>query len=254
MTIWAAPRPAPRPAVREKLSLRGTFAEIHEGLAYARATPGVRVVLVIISASALSYSGLFGVTLPGLASTLPHSALALGLMVSGWGLGQLLGAASATLTGLPSRWGLLIIGMAFAEATTFVVASVLPSVWLVAPLLMLLGFGVAYASDVALPAWIQTTTPATMLGRVNSVIDVPRIVVEPISIIVMGVLVSIDVRLALAAAAAPMLLAALALSASRAARQLEGAASTSGAGSALHGEGRLTAPRPDGAASDPAGL
>ena len=229
-TIVAAPRATWQPE-QGTLTVRGTLAQITEGIAYARAKPGVRVVLVIVSASTLSYSGLFGVALPGLARTLPHSALALGLMLSAWGLGQLLGAASASFTGLPNRWGVFIIAMAYAEAATFVVLGFLPSVWVVVPLFVLLGFGVAYSSDVALPAWIQTTTPEAMLGRVSSVIEMPRTIFEPISIIVMGVLVSIDVRLALICAAVPMLVAAVALSASRSARSMGGAISTGQVGS-----------------------
>jgi hypothetical protein len=223
-TIWWAPRPTTTRPDRAALSVRGTFSEIAEGLSYARRKPGVRVVLIAISAAALSYSGLFGVGLPALAQTFSQSAFALGLMISCWGLGQFLGAASAGFTGLPLRWGLLIIAMAYVEGLSFAVLGVIPSLWLVAPLFVVLGFGVAYTTDVALPAWIQTTTPESMLGRVNSVIDVPRMVFEPLSIIVMGVLVSIDLQLALVAAAVPMLTAAVVLSFTPTARQMGGAA------------------------------
>ncbi|MGH3495900.1 MAG: MFS transporter [Nocardioidaceae bacterium] len=217
-TIWVAPRPAAESAPRSALSVRGTLTEIREGLSYARRKPGVRVVLIIISAAALSYSGLFGVGLPALAQTFSQSAFALGLMYSCWGAGQFLGAASAGFTGLPHRWGLLIIAMAYVEGVSFAVLGFIPSLWLVAPLFVLLGFGVAYTTDVALPAWIQTTTPESVLGRVNSVIDVPRMIFEPLSIIMIGVLVSIDLRLALFGAAVPMLTAAVVLSLSPTAR------------------------------------
>lgn len=220
VTVWAAPRAARSGEPRERITLRNTFLEVRQGLAYAKAKAGVRVILVIITASALAYSGLFGVGLPALAATFPQKSLALGLMISAWGLGQFAGAASASVTGLPKRWGLLIIGMAFTEGITFAVMGFLPSLWIVIPLFAVLGFGVAYSSDVALPTWIQATTPEHMLGRVNSVIDIPRIIFEPVSMIVIAALAAVDIRLALVGAAVPMLAAGAILAASRSAREL----------------------------------
>jgi Transmembrane secretion effector len=226
MTVWAAPRAAAAGEPAARVTFRGTLLEIKEGLAYAGGKAGVRVVLIIVSASTLAYSGLFGVGLPALATTFPQASLALGLMVSAWGLGQFAGAATAGVTGLPRRWGLLIIGMAFAEGTTFAVIGLIPDLWVIIPLLTVLGFGVAYSSDVALPAWIQTTTPEHMLGRVNSVMEIPYTVFEPISMIAIATLASVDVRLALAGAAVPMLTAGVVLAASRSARSLGIAAAT----------------------------
>lgn len=158
--------------------------------------------------------------LPTLAKTFPQASFGPGLMISAWGLGQFLGALSAGFTGLPRRWGLLIIAMAFGEGSTFALIGVIPSLWIVATLFAALGFGVAYSSDVALPTWIQTTTPPEMLGRVNSIIDIPRVVLEPISMIIIGVLAGINVRLAFAAASLPMLAVAVTLLASKSARSL----------------------------------
>jgi hypothetical protein len=83
-----------------------------------------------------------------------------------------------------------------------------------------LGFGVAYASDVAIPTWIQASTSTEMLGRVNSIINLPRVLLPPVSMAVMGGLAVISVRLPFFFAAAPMLLAAAALTVTGATRQL----------------------------------
>ncbi|MHB8436276.1 MAG: MFS transporter [Acidimicrobiales bacterium] len=219
-TVLAAPRRA-RAGERAAMSIRVTIAEMWSGLAYARSKPGVRYVLLIIAASALAYSGLFGVGIPRLAETFPQKSLGLGLMLAGWGVGQLVGAISAAHTGLPRHWGRLIIGMAFIEGTTFAVLGVVPNLWLVSALLAALGFGVAYSSDVALPTWLQMTTPPEMLGRVSSIMDIPRVVLEPMSMIMMGLLVAESVRWAFAAASIPMFLAAIVLLLSRSARSLE---------------------------------
>ncbi len=210
-TVLAAPRREVGPV--EGLSV---FREIRAGLSYAGRNVEVRIVLLVVGAGALSYSGLFTVALPALA----RNSLVLGAMFSAWGLGQLVGTLSATLTGLPRRWGLLIIGMAVAEGTSFAVLGVVPRYQLAVVLLALLGAGVAYSSDVALPSFVQTRTPADLLGRVNSLLDLPRVALAPLSIAGMGLLAAIDVRLAFLFAALPMLLVGLILAASRRARRL----------------------------------
>jgi hypothetical protein len=202
------------------LSVGAVFGEIRAGLSYAGRNVEVRIVLSVVAAGTLSYSGLFTVALPALA----RNSLVLGAMFAAWGLGQLVGTLSATVTGLPRRWGLLIIGMAAAEGTSFAVLGAVPRYQLAVVLLALLGAGVAYSSDVALPSFVQTRTPADLLGRVNSLLDLPRVALAPLSIAGMGLLAAIDVRLAFAFAALPMLLVGLVMATNRRARQLTGRA------------------------------
>ena len=237
ITILAAPRSAVN-AEKPSISVKATFDEIRAGFSYARRKPGVRWVLLIISASALAYGGLFGVGLPRLAQTFPERAFGLGVMYSSWGFGQLGGALSAAHTGLPRRWGMLIIGMAFAEGTTFALLGVVPNLFVVSVMLALLGFGVAYSSDVALPTWVQVTTSQEMLGRVSSIMDIPRVALEPLSMVMMGILCTISVRLAFFAASIPMLAAACILLATKSARTLQTATTPD----ASSDEGAVTRP------------
>ncbi len=217
-TVLAAPRRVSGPVGR--LSFSVVFGEIRAGLAYAGRSVEVRLVLVVVAASTLSYSGLFAVGLPALSRHFPHGSLVLGALLSAWGLGQLVGTVSATVTGLPRRWGLLVIGMALAEGLSFAVIGVVPRYQLAVVLLALLGAGVAYSSDVALPTFVQTRTPAELLGRVHSVLDLPRFTLAPLSVAGMGLLAAVDVRWAFAVAALPMLSVGLGLGLSRSARRL----------------------------------
>ncbi len=201
---------------QEQLSV---LRQIRSGLGYAARSVEIRIVVALIAAATLSYSGLFAVGLPALAKS-SGGALVLGMMLSAWGLGQLAGTLSASVTGLPRRWGLLIIGMAFLEGVSFAVLGFVPNNLVAVALLALLGFGVAYSTDVALPTFVQTTTPPAMLGRVSSVLELPRVLLEPVSVAAMGLLATGDVRWAFLAAAVPMLLVSLALAASRRARAL----------------------------------
>ena len=70
-----------------------------------------------------------------------------------------------------------------------------------------MGIGVSYSSDVALPTFIQTQTPRHLLGRVNSVIGLPRVVFEPVSISILGLALSRSTSWGFALAALPVLVA-----------------------------------------------
>jgi MFS family permease len=229
-TVLAAPRTAagqPTP-----LSLVSVGAEIRAGLRYAARSFEIRIVLVVVSAATLSYAGLFRVGLPALSQHFSdgtgRGAVGLGVLLAAWGLGQLAGTVAAAVTGLPRRWGLLIVVMAVAEGATFAVLGFVPTVAVAAMLLALLGVGVAYSSDVALPTFVQTRTPPELLGRVNSLIDLPRVSLEPVSVAVLGLLAAIDVRWAFVAAAVPTLAAGVWLALSPRARRMTAAAGPAG--------------------------
>ena len=201
--------------------VRAMVRDLRDGVGQAVADSRIRIVLLLVSAATLSYSGLFAVGLPALARTSPNGSVVLGLLVSAWGLGQLTGALLASITGLPRRWGLLIIIMTFCEGAAFAVLGIAPTYLIAIPLLAVLGVGVAYTTDVALPAFVQGQTPAHLLGRVNSVINLPRVALEPASIAGMGLLVQVDLRLTFVVAALPMLLVGIALGLSPTARRLQ---------------------------------
>lgn len=220
-TVATAPRRGPILTTDGRSEpVRALMHDLREGLAHARRDPKVRVVLLLVSAATLSYSGLFGVGLPALAQHYPNGSVVLGSMVSAWGLGQLTGALSASRTGLPRHWGRLIIAMTVIEGAVFAVLGLVPTFALAIVLLALLGFGVAYSTDVALPTFIQTQTPERLLGRVNSVINLPRVALEPLSLAGMGLLLQINLRLTFIVAAIPMLLVGARLALSRTARTL----------------------------------
>lgn len=217
-TVLRAPASATRQ--RQRWSARGLLSGITSGLSYSRGAAGVRAVVVIVSASTLAYSGLFAVALPSYARASGHGPLALGALVASWGLGQLLGALSAGVTGLPRRLGMLIIGVALCEGIGFIVIGAAGSLPAACPLLAALGAGVAYSSDVALPTWIQASAPAEMLGRVNSLISLPRAILQPVSLAAMGALAAVGARLPFYFAAVVMLLAGGVLALNPAARGL----------------------------------
>ena len=68
--------------------------------------------------------------------------------------------------------------------------------------------------------FIQTKTAPDLLGRVNSIISLPRATLAPVSLAVTGLLVAVDVRLGFALAGLPLLMLGIGLACSRQARGL----------------------------------
>lgn len=219
-TVTRAPRIIQRAAEQDEWSIRELVSSVKAGLSYARSKPQMRAILVVIAASTLAYSGLFAVALPAFAHGVGHSVEALGILVACWGAGQLAGSVSASVTGLPARWGMLILGMSVCEGLSFLAIGWTSSLAVAYALLVVLGFGVAYSSDVAIPTWIQVSTTPDMLGRINSIINLPRILLQPASIAAMGALAVVSVRLPFFFAAGVMLLAGIVLAAAGTVRQL----------------------------------
>jgi hypothetical protein len=184
------------------------WTDIRAGLRWAAHTPQVRAVLVVVAAATLSYAGLFGVGLPALAAA-GGGAVGLGVLLSAWGVGQLVGAVAAGITGLPARWGRFVGLMSVGESATFVAVGVSDQVVVAAVLLGLLGVGVAYSQDVALPTWLQACTPPDRLGRTAGLLQLARTALEPVSLAGTGLLAAVEVRLAFAVAAGPVLAAGL---------------------------------------------
>ncbi|MEV8133482.1 MFS transporter [Pseudarthrobacter oxydans] len=194
--------------------------DIGLGLQHTARSHETRIVLLVISAATLSYSGLFAIGLPMLATSLSDSPIALSILVSGWGAGQLLGTVAAAVTGLPQRWGLLIISMTLVEGIAFALLGQTKEPWVAALILALVGIGVAYSTDVALPTFIQTRTPSHLLGRVSSVLELPRVILEPVSIALLGLVLAGSLQWGFLAAAAPVLIAGALLSLDKKARTL----------------------------------
>jgi MFS family permease len=213
--------PAPRAARRVRPDDGSFWSDVRAGLRHAWSDRQLRAVLGLAAASALTYSGVFAVGIPALARhRFSEGAVALGTMGAAWGLGQLLGALSAAVTGLPRRWGLLVIGMTVGAGLAFALLGLLPTLWAAAAVLAATGFGEAYSSDVALPSWIQRRSRADMLGRVNSLLGLVRQALAPVSFAAMGALAALDLTAAFLVAGAVMVVAAVLAASTRTVREL----------------------------------
>ncbi len=142
---------------------RSLIRNLGEGLAYARATPQVLVVLVVLLV--ISILGInFNVVLPLLASqTLRSGPEVYGLLSACFGAGALVGALLAATLGR-SGW-LMVLGAAAAFSASQIVLSPLHSV--IGCVLVLFGMGVFYTLYTANSnAMVQLAAPGALQGRV----------------------------------------------------------------------------------------
>jgi len=190
--------------------------EIAAGLRYVFRHATLPGVLAVLAANSLAFNAVFLVGIPTLArSRFAPGPIAMGLLWSASGIGQLAGVTAAGLIGLPRRWGLVLIVVAGLDAAVFLLMGWSPLLPLSAIGLGLLGVVGAYADDVMLPVYVQRATARAMLGRTNAAISFVRALTAPISFGTAGVLAARDPALVFYAAAVVMAITAarLALSA-----------------------------------------
>ncbi len=209
----------PKPT-RKASEARSVLSDVRSGARVSLSFPLFRISLLVISAAALSYSGLFAIGLPVLARHLGNSSLVLGVLVSSWGIGQLLGSISSAVTGLPTRLGLFLALTSGFEAVTFSVLGFTSSVVIISMLLIALGFVIAYSTDVGIPILIQRTVPLEVLARANSLLTLPRVFFEPLSVLALGFVLQSNLRLGFLLAASPSIVVCLVLLMSATARGL----------------------------------
>lgn len=213
--------PARREARRDVGGPTHIGAAIAEGIDVIRQDREMRAVFAIAVATALSGGSVFLIGIPMLARTrFGLGATGLGLVLSAWGVGQLVGALAAARTGLPRRWGYVIIAMSAADFMVYTVMGVTSSIGLVIALLIPLGFGAAYSQDVARPVWIQRHSRPEALGRTFSLLELPYYSVAPLGMLVFGAIAARSLTIAFDGAAAIMLVAAVAYALSPTARRL----------------------------------
>lgn len=162
---------------------------IRDGLLYAWRDSALRTLFLLIAAVNLLVNGPLAVGIPVLAhDRLPGGAAAFGTIMSAFGGGSLLGTlAAGTLPKPAPRWmgsslllvtSVLGIGLALLGTATST------------PLAALIAGGMGMANGyvvILFMTWLQTRTPAAMLGRTMSLLMVAALGLNPLSNAVAGV-------------------------------------------------------------------
>ena len=170
------------------------IAQIKEGISFVWNWPSMRLIVILSMALNLLIVGPFEVGIPLLAYTrLPEGAAAFGLMTSAFGLGSLVGLAGAAA--LPAPRPALFSTVALGTiAVAGVLLALMSAVYATIPALLIalsIGVSLGYSNLLTL-TWIQRRVPGTLMGRVMSVLMFGSLGLVPLSTMLAGVFVTIN--------------------------------------------------------------
>jgi hypothetical protein len=165
------------------------LASIREGAGYAFGHPGIRSIILIAAALNLATNGPIAVGLPWLANIrFDGGPVLLGVMFAGFGGGAVIGAVVAGSTARPRRFGLVVLGLAASLGVGLAALGLAPNGLVATAVLVLTGFGSGYL-NVTVIAWLQASVEPALLGRVMSLVMLGAVGLQPVSLVLAGVLV-----------------------------------------------------------------
>ena len=164
------------------------WSAIMSGLKYVWDDQALRLIFLVIAAVNFLFVGPVLVGAPVLADQrLPEGAVAFGLLMSGFAMGNLggflLAGALPRPTGRIMRG--LLIGLLAVFGLAMAVVGFVSSTWLDVSLMVCLGLGNGYVT-IILFTWVQTRTPKTMLGRIMSLLMLSSAGLVPVSQAISG--------------------------------------------------------------------
>lgn len=176
-------------AAEPQQSIRESIAE---GLRAVWSDKPLLTMLLITMAINFLFTGPVGVGLPVLANTrFTEGAAALGIMLSAFGGGALVGALLGGSLPAPKRMGvrmMILIAVAGTALGLFGFASNLPLAGVMA---IVMGMAIGYVNVLGV-SWLQKRTDPALLGRVMSLVMLGSFGLGPISNAVAGILVDVN--------------------------------------------------------------
>ncbi len=180
----------PRGAGTAKVLRESMWMNFKEGLRFAFNDKTIRLLLLIgLIQPVLIVPMLFGM-MPIVAKQVFHvGAQGLGVMVSSYGFGGLLGALFVANLRKVERRGILQLGALAGVGVGFLAFSLSPNLWVGCPFLALAGF-CSLVSSTANQTVLQLIAPQEMRGRMTS-LNTINIGLAPIGTLVMGSLADV---------------------------------------------------------------
>jgi len=181
-------------ASKTQAAASSIVAQIREGVSFVWNWPSMRLIVFLSMAGNLLIIGPFEVGIPALAYTrLPEGAAAFGLVVSAFGLGSLIGLGAAAALPKP-RAGLfsaVALGTLSVSGVLLAVISVVHATFPAMVICLFIGIGLGF-SNLLMLTWVQRRVPGTLMGRVMSLMMLGSLGLVPVSIMLAGVLVQIN--------------------------------------------------------------
>jgi len=181
-------------AIKAAQVATSVVAQIKEGVLFVWNRPSMRLIVILSLAANLLIVGPFEVGIPVLAYTrLPEGAAAFGIMTSAFGLGSLigLGAAAALPAPRPQLFSTVAIGTISLAGVLLAVMAFVFSTIAAIGIAFLIGISLGFSNLLTI-TWIQRRIPGTLMGRVMSVMMVGSLGLVPISTLVAGLVVTVN--------------------------------------------------------------
>lgn len=194
MSLWLMKRNQPASTDPTASKPEGVWAAIRDGLVYVKQDGVLGTFFAVTAAITLLIAGPFAVGVPVLAeSRFPQGAAAFGMIMSAFGGGMLLGTLS---TGIlpkpaPARFGMTLLLLTSGLGVGMVLLGLAPSAILAAGVGLAMGAADGYI-EIAFITWLQSRTPAAMLGRMMSLLMFALMGLNPLSIALAGMLIKLD--------------------------------------------------------------
>jgi MFS family permease len=208
VTLWLI-----RPRAHAAQEHTSILESIREGVRFVWRSPGLRAVIILNLAGNLCIVGPFEVGMPFIAySRLPEGAAAFGLVMAAFGGGSLLGLIVASILPAPrpSRLGPIVMAtLAIAGLGVAAVAQV-HTTFLAILVIGAAGTALGVGNLLGL-TWIQGRIPPELMGRVMSLLITASVGLVPVSMLVAGAAVQLNLDATMLVAGLGM--AALALGA-----------------------------------------
>lgn len=173
----------------------GIFHSILQGIKFVRADAAMFILFLLIAGIGLLIEGPVIVGIPILAnSKMAQGALALGVIVSAYAGGALVGSILAGILPAPKRGlGLILLGLFALSGLLMMPFGFLTSMFLAAALALIIGIAGGY-SEVLFTTWLQARTPHRMLGRVMSLLTIATVGLGPASNVIFGFLITFSLE------------------------------------------------------------
>jgi len=166
------------------------LTEIRDGLKYVIGHPLLGPLLGLVAAVHFAIDAPVFVGVTALASNRFIGAQNLGLMLSAWGGGALLGALIAGVLRVKNR-GRIVLGLAALLGVLFITLGFLPSLFLVTLDLVIMGLANGFWSVLGI-AWVQKIVPDEFRGRAMSVVMLASAGIVPFSYALAGWLADVN--------------------------------------------------------------
>jgi MFS family permease len=212
-----------RAVVKGEGAQQGLVSSIREGWRIVWNDPIMRVMLFITAAINFLFGGPMGVGIQALSKfRFAEGALALGVIMSAFGGGALVGAVLGGSLPTPKRLGivaLVLIGIGGMAMGLFgFLYTLLPA----ALVSVFIGVTIGYV-NVIMFSWMQKRTPAEVMGRVMSITMLGSVGLQPIASALAGVIADYNLTLLFVLPAALMVVVTILSLMSRPMRQLTSA-------------------------------